>query len=249
MTVINTLNETSLHRTLKNLCALQTDGKTEQKSGRFTCDVIAKNGEVIEIQTSKLSALKAKIQYFLDRNTKITIVHPLMEEKIIQTLSPEGTLLTKRKSPSKQTVYTALRSLTALHVFVGNPGFSIEFFTVSATEIRQKTKKKVQNKTKTRRHLKDYIVKDKILNSIDKTTRLTTKEDWKKLLPPAIKDQFTPPQLHSALMNMDWPKNFTQSDKKTSAKYYSLLIWFLEKAKIIEKTGQKKGKSWIYRIL
>lgn len=249
MTVINTLNETSLHRTLKNLRALETEGKTEQKSGPFTCDVIAKNGEIIEIQTSKLSALKEKIQYFLDKNAKITIVHPLIEEKILQTLTPEGTLLTKRKSPSKQTVYTALRSLTALHVFVGNPNFAIEFLTISVTEIRQKTEEKVQNKTKSRRHLKDYLIKDKILNSIDKTHRFNTKEDWKKLLPPAIKDQFTPPELHSALMNMDWPKNFTQSDKKTSAKYYSLLIWFLEKAKIIEKTGQKKGKSWIYRIL
>ena len=248
MTVINTYNENSLHRTLKNIYALEFSGKTEQKSGRFICDIITQNDEIIEIQTSNISALKRKIEYFLNKNKKIKIVHPLIEEKIIKTFSPDATLLSKRKSPAKQTVYTALRSLTGIYTFLGNKNLSIEFLNVKITEIRRQTEQNVQNKTKSRRHLKNYLVTDKILETINSKQIFHTKEDWKSLLPQSLPDFFTPPELQQALLKKNWPQNFSKTNIKSCVKCYTLLIWLLEKMHLIKKTDKKKGKSWIYKI-
>ena len=248
MTVINTYSENSLHHTLKNIYALEFNGKTEQKSGRFVCDIITQDNEIIEIQTSNISALKRKIEYFLNKNTKIRIVHPLIEEKIIKTFSQDDILLSKRKSPAKQTVYTALRSLTGIYSFLGNKNLSIEFLNVKITEIRRQTEQNVQNKTKSRRHLKNYLVTDKILETINSKQIFCTKEDWNNLLPLSLPEFFTPPELQKSLLEKNWPKNFSKTNIKSCVKYHTHLIWLLEKMQLIKKTDKKKGKSWIYKI-
>ena len=63
--MINTYNETRLHRTLKDLYSGNT-AVQETSLESFICDIYDA-GRIIEIQTSKLSALKAKLEKLLPR--------------------------------------------------------------------------------------------------------------------------------------------------------------------------------------
>ncbi len=249
MTVINTYNETSLHKTLKQIYSLEFNGQTEQKTGPYICDIVTKDSQIIEIQTSNISALKNKIEFFLKQNKKITVVHPLAEQKIIETYDNELLTVTKRKSPKKQTIYSVLRSLTGIYNFLTEENFILEIIFTNQTECRQKTKEKVQSKNKARHHLRTWITTDKKLDSINSKIRLKTKQDYKNLLPDTLQKQFTPPQLYKAIFKLKAFNEFTDSQKKSAAKNYTLLIWLLEKMEVIKKTGQKEGRSWIYQIL
>ena len=56
--MINTYKESSLHRTLKELYAAKTVGKTEVEADGHIYDILTDKGEVIEIQTQNLAKLK-----------------------------------------------------------------------------------------------------------------------------------------------------------------------------------------------
>jgi hypothetical protein len=75
---IGTLGEKSLHRILKSyyepLGALH-----EQKLGRYVADILNEDG-VIEIQTRSLSAMRKKLEAFLEV-THVTVVHPVVHNK------------------------------------------------------------------------------------------------------------------------------------------------------------------------
>jgi hypothetical protein len=248
MTVINTCNESSLHKKLKTIYALEYDGKTEQKAGNFICDIITKEGTIIEIQTGAVSPLNSKIEWAVNSKIKIKIVHPVIEEKIIRTMTEEGTLIKTSKSPVKETYFSVLRGLTGVYPWLLNEYFELELINVSITEVRKKTEQKTQLKNKSRRHLKDWIKEDKILNSINSKKIFRTKQDYLNLLPDTLSPLFTPPELKTALLNSGWPSNFTKKNKNDAAKQYGLLIWLLEKTGLIEYTGEKKGRSRIYKI-
>ena len=58
--VINTLNESSLHKTLKTLFSLEDGSRTEVQENGYVFDIVNKDGSIVEIQTKKLSALQKK---------------------------------------------------------------------------------------------------------------------------------------------------------------------------------------------
>ncbi len=60
--IINTLNETHLHRTLKSIYALGIPGsKMEAPVGDYIADILAPDGSITEIQTGSLSHLSKKL--------------------------------------------------------------------------------------------------------------------------------------------------------------------------------------------
>lgn len=246
MTVINTYNESNLHKTLKKIYAVEYNGQTEVKFGPYICDIMTDDGDIIEIQTSNISSLKNKIEFILEQNRKITVVHPVIETKIIETLSTDGELISRRKSPKSDTVYSALRGLTGIFSLLAEPSFTLEILGVSVTETRIKTERKVQTLNKSRRHLRSWLSIEKKLDAINTRRKYSTKEDFSALLPNSLPQEFTPPQLYKALLNMAWPDDFTVYNKRKAADKYKLLIWLFEKMQIIKKTGEKKNKSWIY---
>lgn len=247
MSSINTYNESNLHQTLKNIYSMEFSGKTEQKFGRFICDIIT-NKEIIEIQTSNISALKEKIKFCIENNRPIRIIHPLIEEKTIITLSQTGELITKRKSPRKQSIYSVLKGLTGIYDYLTNDLFTLEIIYINAEEIHIKTESPVQTQNKSRRFLKNYINSEKKLVSINRKQIFKTKTDYLKLLPAGMPEIFTPPLLLSNLLTAEWPDNFTKSNIKSECKNYRLLLWLLEKMNLIKKT-EKCGRSWLYKII
>lgn len=113
--MINTYKESTLHRTLKELYALEEDSKTEAEADGHIYDILTKDGKVIEIQTQNLGKLLKKIQDALSRNRICKIVHPVVVSKTIETYTEEGILVKKSRSPKKENEYTLLKELTGLY--------------------------------------------------------------------------------------------------------------------------------------
>jgi len=246
--MINIYNESHLHSTLKQIYSLNNNGLTEQKTGNFIFDIVTPE-EIIEIQTSNISALTKKTEYLLSQNKKVRIVHPVIQTKQILTINSQGIEISKRKSPVSNTKYSILRGLTKIYPFLIHPLFTLELIYISVTEIHRQTEQEVQNFTKSRRHLRSYINTGKMLDSIERKEILKTREDYKRFIPENISYTFTPPQLKEELTKELNSTGLNKTSVNNGVKYYTLLIWILERMNIIENTKEKSGKSWIYKIV
>ncbi|MEL3909084.1 MAG: hypothetical protein P1P64_08790 [Treponemataceae bacterium] len=87
MPKIGTLNESSLHETLKqHFCC--SGAKTEVPIDSFVCDILCPDKKIIEIQTSNLSSLKKKLSVLL-KTYKVEVVFPIFENNFIRVLKKE----------------------------------------------------------------------------------------------------------------------------------------------------------------
>ena len=85
--MINTYNETALHRSLKNFYLVQEDGsRAEFNTGHYIADIGRPDGSIVEIQTGSLSHLKPKLTECIYKKKKVTVVYPLVTLKYIETL-------------------------------------------------------------------------------------------------------------------------------------------------------------------
>lgn len=237
--MINTLNESHLHKTLKTIFSLENPDCAQEKAvGKYIADILTKEGDVIEIQTGSLSHLAAKILYFISQKRNITVVYPLATQKFILTRDENALPLTKRKSPLKKNIYSIFRELTALTPFLTNRYFTLIVQEVTLIEERQKTQAPIQSKNKRRRFLKNWIKTGKKLESLGERHTFRLKKSWKMLLPKKsdLPQDFTINELFSLI------KQHTPSVKRQEI---SLMIWVYCKIGILEYKG-KKGKANIY---
>ncbi len=238
--MINTFNESKLHLKLKNLYALEYNGKTEVKfdDSPWIFDVIAEDGSAIEIQTANISALKEKCEYMLEKGKKVRIVHPVAVEKTIEMIESSGNILYSKKSPKKDFFLSSLRGMTKLCSILPNENCIIEVLYVKITETRRKTDGKVQLSNRSRRHLRDWTHDEKRLDEIIGKDVLKTKNDWLNLLPKGVREkEFRLCELEKSLM---------ESKSKKEAKWASLLVWTLLKMNILE-ISRTQGRSKYYR--
>ncbi len=236
--MINTLNESHLHKTLKTIYSLENEGcAQEAKAGKYIADILTKSGDVIEIQTGSLSHLAPKIMYFLGQKRKVTVVYPLITQKYIQTEDSKGQIIRRRKSPSKKNIYSAFRELTALCPFLLERNFFLHIQEVSVTERRTATKEKVQSANGRRHFLRDWIKTGKNLDSVGPRHVFHGKQSYKSLLPKGLGKEFTVTDMFNAI-------KLTESGLKRQE--ISLMAWVLCKLELIELTG-KKGRTNYYK--
>lgn len=236
--MINTLNESSLHKKLKQIYAAENNGLTEQTAGNYIADILCPDKHIIEIQTGNLSSLREKIAFFLKEGYKITVVYPAAKEKYIVTEDRTTGKTSRRKSPLKKGFCSVFREITSLTDFLFKRNFYLEVLECSITEKRIRLEKNVQSRNERRRFLKPWLKEGKELNQILTRTVLHGKSSYKKLLSPALPPQFTVSEFHAELK-----KRLTDVRKPES----SLILWVLAKTGLIEKCG-KKGNAWIYRV-
>ena len=88
--MINTYNETSLHKELKAIYAQKHQGNTEIEIENYICDIACsdENSTIIEIQTSNLSKLTKKIEK-LTKFHKVKLIYPLATTTYLQDLIPK----------------------------------------------------------------------------------------------------------------------------------------------------------------
>lgn len=238
--MINTYKESTLHRTLKELYALEEDSKTEAEADGHIYDILTKDGKVIEIQTQNLGKLLKKIQDALSRNRICKIVHPVVVSKTIETYTEEGILVKKSRSPKKENEYTLLKELTGLYPILLEKKFTLEILFVKTTEIRTKTKIPEQSENKRRRFKKDWQKTDKKLNEITGTKIFSCTKDYMELIPKELPDEFCAKDIAEALKK-------DRTKPKTAANSANLIAWLFLRMNIFEQTSSK-GRTKFYKI-
>lgn len=246
--MINTYNESDLHAALKKIYALESGGAVEARLGDtpWICDIIAPNGDIIEIQTANLSALTGKAAHILDTGRRLKIVHPVASVKWIETLAADGTLIRRKKSPKKATLLDSLRGMTRICPLLMHENCELEILSCEITETRLETEGPSQLANKSRRHLRNWIPAGKRLERIIARERLASRADWETLLPASLRSSdesgvfpsFRAVELKNALED--------ELGTKAASKAW-LMIWILQKMGIIE-AGETRGRSRFYRL-
>jgi hypothetical protein len=237
--MISTQNETKLHHALKILYAKQTGGATEQLLEGKICDVLTKQGGIIEIQTANVSKLASKVASLIDAHP-VKIVYPFVTQKIIQKVDKYGTVVSSKKSPKKLTIYSIFREVTGLYPWLFHANFTLEALPVTAREIRVITDEPVQSANNRRRHLRTWYKKDKELVSYDKPFVFNTPDDYLALLPFERGEEFTVSDVKRSLM-----KTVSKSSADRDA---PLMLWVLTKCELITQT-RTEGRKRVYRIV
>lgn len=238
-TAINTYNESSLHNTLKNMYAIQTEGNTEIAMEGHIYDVVGKSGEIIEIQTKNLSRLFPKIGDSLEKGLKVKLVHPIIRTKYIQYDDENGNEISKRKSPRQGSIYDLFSELTAIYPILLHENFTLEILEITMIEKRMKLNTP-QKQNKRQRFQRDYLKTNKYLDEILQVTDFKTKEDYLSLFPATLPKEFCAKDLSEEF------KKYNQFPK-TAYKQANLILWVYSRMDLIEYIG-KKGRSKFYRI-
>ena len=238
--VINTLNESHLHRTLKRFYAEQIEGsQTEIKVGKYICDIVCPGKEIIEIQTTSLGHLLTKIMFFIQQKYKIKVVYPLPVIKYIETKDLSANKISKRKSPLSKTIYKGLfRELTALYPILLNKNFTLEVIEISYTEERIKESQLKQSQNNLRRFKKNWNKTGKRLESIGQSHVFHRKKSYIKLLPQDLPENFTAKEIYSLLK---------KQGIKTDMQNVRLLCWLFSHMELFKISG-KKEKAYMYKI-
>lgn len=238
--MINTYNESDLHRTIKKIYSLESDSRTEVECNGYIYDIIKQDGSIIEIQTKNLSNLLKKITETLKNGKKIKIVHPVAIIKTIQLIDGNGEKISKRKSSKKESIYSMFNELTKIYPILLNKNFSLDILLTNITEIRKKTLLPVQSKNKRRRFCKNWIKTNKKLDEIIESKTFNSANDYISLIPNDILPNFTTKTLAESLKH-----NITLPN--TACTYASIMIWVLVKMELIEQIGLQ-NKSRLYKI-
>ncbi|WP_428771141.1 helix-turn-helix domain-containing protein [Treponema sp. HNW] len=229
--MINTFNESSLHKKLKTQAAQKYGGKTEQEIGNYICDVLTEDGTIIEIQTKSFKNICAKLTDLLQTH-RLILIYPLICETYIEYYDEGGTLLSRRKSPKKRGIFSIFDELTGIWPILLHKNFTLEVIESTAVKKRKKTAEPVQSVNKKRRFKKNWLSFDTELLCEAGSRFFCSKKDYLELL-AGIPEEFG---VKEAAERTGAPLSQTRK-----------MLWTLRKTGLIEKTGCK-GRRFIYRI-
>ncbi|MGF1507664.1 MAG: hypothetical protein ACFB51_21430 [Anaerolineae bacterium] len=198
---IGTLGERSLHAALKQALA-QPDDLLEQRVDGYVIDIV-RGDLLIEIQTRSFHAMKRKLRRLLPDHP-IHLIHPIAAQLWIRKLGPDGeTLIERRKSPKRGTVYDVFRELVSFPDLVGHANLTLEVMLVHEEEIRCK-----DGQGSWRR--KGWSIIDHKLLAIVERHLFREPDDLIALLPDELPDPFTNRQLAETLgIRMDLAQKMT----------------------------------------
>ena len=239
-TAINTYNESSLHNTLKTLYSVTKNGRTEVNLNGYIYDIITDDEGIFEIQTRNLSKLLPKVMTTLEGGGKITIVYPIIAEKKVVLYDDDGNILSKRKSPKKQTIYSIFDELTGIYPVLLDKNFTLEILEIKMIEERKRTSEPVQSKNSRRRFKKDWVKTNKRLEEIIRTHQFKNKKDYISLLPSNLPETFCAKDLAAAF-------NSAGTYPKEAEKKAHLILWVLSRMELIEFT-EIKNRNRHYKI-
>lgn len=181
---IGTLGEKSLHLSLKYYFA--PDPETHERPlGNFVADAVTEDG-VVEIQTRSLSRLKPKLEAFLPL-CPVTVVHPVAADKWVCKVSEDGELLSRRKSPRHESVYSAMREIYTLRDYLLHPRFRLCIIAVELEEYAVQLGKRRREKL------------DRVPLALRALWMFESPEDYAALLPRALPETFTASELRDAI--------------------------------------------------
>jgi hypothetical protein len=168
MSQIGTLNEGSLHASLKELYA-EPDDEFEVPLGSFVID-IKRGNHLIEVQTVSFASMGKKLDHLLP-DYQILLVHPIA---VATYLDRPGK--NPRKSPKRGSIFSLFQELVSLPTLIDHPNLTIEVVLVSVT------KAQVED-PRARRGRGGFRTVNRSLREIHRTHRFETATDLLDLLP------------------------------------------------------------------
>ena len=232
---VGTQNEKLIHSTLKNYYAPYCDDH-EIKLGKFYADAVSEDG-IFEIQTHCLYKLKEKLRVFLDVS-RVTVVHPVIREyKTLFINKDSGEKVREtppRKMKSMLKVFEELYSIRDflchknLTVILG--GLRVEKRVYFSGDTPPDMSRKNQRKK--------CVIETIPLEILDETV-LEKPRDYEIFLPRSGLSEYS--------------EGFTKKQlcKAANESSSSLRTEVLRTVGIIEKTGEKTGKSgreFVYKL-
>ncbi len=188
--MIGTYQEKSLHAALKAWYAAPGD-RMEQPVDGYVADLV-RGDELIEIQTRNFGALKRKLSALL-QNHAVRLVHPIPTQKWIVRLDRDGTtVLSRRRSPKRGSVFDVFDELVSIPGLVANPQFSLEVLLVEVEETRCH-----DGRGSWRR--RGWSIHDQILVGVESQHRFSGPADFAALLPATLPEPFTSSELAAGL--------------------------------------------------
>ena len=237
-TMINTLNESHLHKTLKDLYALNNEGaQTEVRIGTSIADIAASNKKIFEIQTGSLGSLKQKCLEYIKQGYTVTVVYPLACTKYIETTDLHGNKK-RRKSPVKKNLISVFRELTSLTKILLSKNFYLDIIQCQICEERIEMMEPVQSQNHRRHFKKTWLKTGKKLEEMGKIITLHGKSSYKKMIPKNLGENFTTRNFYENLKT-----DFPEARKNES----DIMVWVLWNLGLIERIG-KKGNSYFYSL-
>ena len=224
---IGQLNERSLHRSLKAI--YRKDGTTEADIGGYIVDILSRDGEIIEIQTKNLAAMRNKLAALLPSH-RVRVIHPVAAETIIVLHDEEGGIR-RRKSPKRGSVESAAEELLYLEKLLPEPNLTVEIVLIRQQELRTADGKGARRR-------RGVSINDRRLIEVIGSVRFSETGDYLKLLPPELPPLFG---------NREIADTLTAVDKAGRLRLAGRLSWLLRKLGLIEVHG-KEGRRLIFKL-
>ncbi|MFX1560644.1 MAG: hypothetical protein ACFFBL_08645 [Promethearchaeota archaeon] len=222
--IIGTLQERSLHSSLKDLYAIG-EARTEVSIDGFVVDVV-KNGLLIEIQTRNFAAIKNKLVSLM-KDHPVRLVHALSKKKWIVKQTPDGTeQLSRRLSPKRCGFEDIFDELVRIPSFISHPNFSMEVLLIEEEEIRR------QDGQGSWRRRGWSIVDRNLIEVVDRRL-YETPIDFLHFIPDSLEKPFTNSELVEAL--------------RISRRLGQRMTYCLRKMTALKTVG-KKGNALLHDI-
>ena len=174
---IGTKQEKYIHQFIKYLIC-DDSACHEVKIGRHIVDVKIDN-HIYEIQTTAFAKLQNKVSSLLN-DFDVTIVYPVLVEKILYKEKSDGTVVGPRKSPKPDTVYKLFSELYQIQELLDHPKLSFKLILLSVNYY--------QKERLNRYHQIRYSRIDSRVNQILDIIDINRKNELSKLF--TINDEF-----------------------------------------------------------
>lgn len=219
---IGTLQETSLHNSLKDWYA-QPGDVLEASFGGYIIDIL-RGDLLIEIQTRNFSSLKTKLNRLVSEHP-IRLVFPLAKEKwILYETVPGGNINRRRRSPRHAELGDLFSEMVSLSELAAHENFSLEVLITHEEELRR-------NDGRGSWRRKGWSIVDRRLVDVVDQRLFSSPADYAQLLPSNLPGKFTTADLARRLGK---PRRHAQK-----------MAYCLRKMDILSISG-KTGNSILY---
>ena len=216
---IGRLSEKYIHRTLKYY--LEPDeSKHEIEYLGSVADIRNEEG-ITEIQTRAFEYLAPKLKKFL-KEDKVTLVCPIIKTKYITTLTEDGEVISRKKSPMQKGLSDVAIELYKIKEFILDKNLEIRLIFLAAEADRTLISNTSRPKYKKGRVYPCEILEEITLREID---------DFRILLPDALPEKFLRSEYNKAIK------------ERTKFSYYALKL--CEHLGFVKQVG-KRGNAFIY---
>lgn len=216
---IGTLGEKTLHAALKRY--FQPEERFREVAvGRYVADIMSPEG-ITEIQTAGFGRLREKLGFFLE-NYPVTVVYPVAGLKWLISMSREGELSKRRKSPKAGGPWELLIELYSIREHLKNPGLSLCVPVMEVEEYRREDG----------RGRRGYTRFERMPIRLMEEVWIRGPGDYHLLMPPGLPEEFTAKEFRAC--------------GRFSNMQGSLALSAARELGAVEQIG-KRGRAYLYR--